>query len=267
MKRNGIWGSYLEAEVIAKLLGFPLLIWNKHTRRCYDISNYRPGINTCASTIHINYSNGNHYDALIFQGSRCENEQMTLAIIGDRSTSATRPHILQCSIDNAENEILSSTTRCGKRKVAESTQDSLPAGKSLHSQTIEPSAFNEQLTSNEASKDSPSMNKRKREKCPHDKSKVSQVSGILGKPFRRKLVQESTSSNAHLTKSSYNCDPHQMQDLPDLTHAMRPYPPTPLNYSTGARRITLRERILKRLAADGCNTLTRRPQKRRRAMS
>jgi hypothetical protein len=74
MKKNGIWGSYLEAEVIAKLLGIPILIWNKHTRRCYDILNYRPSINTCASTIHIIYSNGNHYDALIFQGSRWENE-------------------------------------------------------------------------------------------------------------------------------------------------------------------------------------------------
>jgi hypothetical protein len=72
MKRNGIWGSYLEAEVIAKLLEIPLLIWNKHTRRCYEILNYRPGINTCASTIHIIYSNGNHYDALIFEGSRWE---------------------------------------------------------------------------------------------------------------------------------------------------------------------------------------------------
>jgi hypothetical protein len=184
MKRNGIWGSYLEAEVIAKLLGFPLLIWNKHTRRCYDILNYRSGINSCASTIHIIYSNGNYYDALKFQGSKCENEQMTLAIIGDRLTSATRPHILQSSVDNVENEIKSSTTRCGKRKNAERRQDSLRAGKRLHFQTIRtlPSSFNEQLTSNEASKDSSSINKRKREKCPYDKSKVSQVSGILGKP-------------------------------------------------------------------------------------
>jgi hypothetical protein len=50
MKRNGTWGSYLEAEVIAKTLEIPLLIWNKHTRRCYNILNYRPYINTCAST-------------------------------------------------------------------------------------------------------------------------------------------------------------------------------------------------------------------------
>jgi hypothetical protein len=103
MKRNGIWGSYLEAKVIAKLLKIPLLIWNKHTRCCYDILNYRPGINTCANTIHITYSNGNHYDALIFQGSRWENEQMTLSIIGDRSTSAVRPHIIQSSGDKAAN--------------------------------------------------------------------------------------------------------------------------------------------------------------------
>jgi hypothetical protein len=27
MRRNGIWGSYLETEVIAKFLGIPLLIW------------------------------------------------------------------------------------------------------------------------------------------------------------------------------------------------------------------------------------------------
>jgi hypothetical protein len=49
MNRNGIWGSYPEGEVIAKLLGIPLLIWNKHTRRCYEILNYRSGIKTCAS--------------------------------------------------------------------------------------------------------------------------------------------------------------------------------------------------------------------------
>jgi hypothetical protein len=164
MKRNGIWGSYLEAEVIAKLLGIPLLIWNKHTRRCYDILNYRPGMNTCASTIHIIYSNGNHYDALIFQGSRWENEQMTLSTIGDRSTSAARPHIIQSSVDNAANETLLSTAYCSKGKIADSTQDSLPAGKRLHSQSTRtlPSAYNEQLTSNEASKDKSSMNKRKR---------------------------------------------------------------------------------------------------------
>jgi hypothetical protein len=195
---------------------------------------------------------------------------MTLAIIGDRSTSATRPHILQSSVDNAENKILSSTTCCGKRKDAESMQDSLPAGKSLHSQTARtlPSAFNEQLTSNEASKDSSSINKRKRNKCSYDKSKVSQVSGILEKLFRRKAVQEPTSNNAQLTKSSYNRDLHYLQNLPDLTPAIRPYPPTPLNYSTSARRITVRDkRILKRLAAAGCNTLTRRSQKHRDAMS
>jgi hypothetical protein len=109
MKRNGIWGSYLKAEVIAKLLEIPLLIWNKHTRRCYDILNYRPGINTCASTIYIIYSNGYHYDALIFQGSRWENEHMTLSIIGDRSTSAARPQIIQSSADNAANETSLST--------------------------------------------------------------------------------------------------------------------------------------------------------------
>jgi hypothetical protein len=118
-------------------------------------------------------------------------EQMTLSIIGDRSTSAARPHIIQSSVDNAANETLLSTTHCSKRKIADSTQDSLPVGKRLHSQPIRtlPSAYNEQLTSNEASKDKTSMNKRKREKCPYDKNKVSQVSGILGKPFGQKLVQ------------------------------------------------------------------------------
>jgi hypothetical protein len=268
MKRNGIWGSYLEAEVIAKLLGIPLLISNKHTRRCYDILNYRPGINTCARTIHIIYSNGNHYDALLFQGSRWENEQMTLSILGDRSTSATRPHIIQSSVDNAANETLLPATLGSKRKIADSTQDSMPVGKRLHSQSIRilPSASNEQLTSIHVSKDKTSMNKRKREKCPYDKSKVSQVSRILGKPLRQKLVQESTSGNAHLTKSSYNCDLNLTQDLPD--NVMRPFPPTSLYKNTGTRKITVRdERILKRLAPDGCNTLTRRPQKRRRAMS
>jgi hypothetical protein len=133
MKRNGIWGSYLEAKVKAKLLGIPLLIWNKHTRRCYDILNYRPGINTCACTIHIIYSNGNHYDALIFQGSRWENEHMPLSIIGDRSTSAARPQIIQSLADNAANETSLSTTCCSKRKIVDSTQDSLPVGKRLHS--------------------------------------------------------------------------------------------------------------------------------------
>jgi hypothetical protein len=38
MERNGIWGSYLEADDIAKILGIPFLIWNKHTRHCYDIT-------------------------------------------------------------------------------------------------------------------------------------------------------------------------------------------------------------------------------------
>jgi hypothetical protein len=147
MKRNGIWGSYLEAEVIARFLGIPLLIWNKHTRRCYNILNYRPGINSCASTIHVIYSNGNHYDALIFQGSRWENEQMTLSLIGDRSTSAMRPQVIQSSVNNAANETLLSTTRCSKRKTADSTQDSLPIGKRHHSHSIRtlPSAYNEQL--------------------------------------------------------------------------------------------------------------------------
>jgi hypothetical protein len=113
---------------------------------------------------------------------------MTLSIIGDRSTSAARPHIIQSSVDKAANETPLSTTRCSKRKIADGTQDALPVGKRLHSQPIRilPSAYNEQLTSNEASKDKTSMNKRKRKKCPCDKSKVSQVSRILGKPFRQK---------------------------------------------------------------------------------
>jgi hypothetical protein len=186
---------------------------------------------------------------------------MTLSIIGDRSTLEARPHIIQSSVDNAANETLLSTTRCNKRKIVDSTQDSLPVGKRLYCQSIKtlPSAYNEQLTSNEASKDITSVNKRKREKCPYDKSKV---------PFRQKIVQESTSGNARLTKSSYNCsDLNRTQDLLDLIRVMRPYPPTPLNNNTGTTRITVRdERILKRLAPNGCNTLTRRPQKRRRAM-
>jgi hypothetical protein len=133
---------------------------------------------------------------------------VTLSIIGDRSTSAARPHIIQSSSDNAANETLLSTTPCNKRKIADITQDSLPVGKRLHSQSIDilPSAYNEQLTSNEASKDKTSMNKRKRKKCPYDKSNVSQVSRILKKPFCHETVQESTSGNAHLTKSSDNCD-------------------------------------------------------------
>jgi hypothetical protein len=137
--------------------------------------NYRPGINTSASTIHIIYSNGNHYDALIIQGSRWENEQITLSIIDDRSTSATRPQIIQSAADNAASKTLLSASRCSKRMIADSTQDLLPVGKRLHSQSVRtlPSAYNEQLTSNDASKDKTSMNKRKREKCPYDKSKVS----------------------------------------------------------------------------------------------
>jgi hypothetical protein len=123
------------------------------------------------------------------------------------------------------------------------------------------------LHSMKASRDKTSMNKRKREKCSYDKSNVSQASRILGKPFRQKIVQESTSGNAQLTKSSDNCDLDQTQQSPDLLRVMRPYPPTPLNNITGTRRITVQDkRILKRPAPDGCNTLTRRPQKRRRAM-
>jgi hypothetical protein len=146
----------------------------------YEILNYRPGINTCASTIHIIYANRNHYDALIFQGSRWENEQMTLSITGDRSTSAARPHIIQSTVDNDADETLLSTTRCSKRKIADSTQYSLPVGKRLHSQSIRtlPSAYNEQLTANELSKDKTLMNKRKREKCPHDKSKYRKFQGF-----------------------------------------------------------------------------------------
>jgi hypothetical protein len=203
MKRNGSWGSYLEAEVIAKILNIPLRIWNKHTRRCYDILNYRPGTNTCASTIHIIYSNGNHYYALIFQGSRWKNKQMTLSVIGDRLTLAARPHHIPSSANNVANETLLSITHCSKRENADETQYSLLVGKRLHSESIRtlPSAYNEQLTSNEASKDKTSiLNKRKREKCPYDKSKALQGSRILGKPFRQKPVQKSTSDNACLTK-------------------------------------------------------------------
>jgi hypothetical protein len=116
MKKNGIWGSCLEAEVIAKFLRIPILIWNKHTRRCYDVLNYRPSINTCGSTIYIIYSNGNYYDALIFQGSKWENERMTLSLISDRSTSATRPHVVQSAVDNASNETLLPATYCSKRE-------------------------------------------------------------------------------------------------------------------------------------------------------
>jgi hypothetical protein len=165
-------------------------------------------------------------------------------------------------------QTLLSTTRCSKRNIADSTQDSLPTGKRLHSQTIRtlPSAYNDQLTSNEVSEDKTSMNKRKREKCPYNKTKVSQVSRNLGKPFRNKIIQQSTSGNAQLTKSSDNCDVNQTQVLPDLIRVMRPYLSTSLN-NKGTGRITVRdEMILKRLAPDGCNTLTRRPQKRRRAM-
>jgi hypothetical protein len=152
---------------------------------------------------------------------------------------------------------LLSTTHCSKRKIADSTHNSLPAGKILHSQPITtlPSAYNEQFTANEASKDKTSVNKRKREKCSYDKNKVLQVSRILGKPFRQKLVQESTSGNAYLTKSNDNCELDQTQDLPDLTRVMRPYPSTPLNNNTGTRKITVRdERILKRLGLQHVNS-------------
>jgi hypothetical protein len=97
-------------------------------------------------------------------GSKWENEHMTLSIvIGDRSTSAARPHNIQSSVDNAANETPLSTTRCSKREIADSTQDSLPVGKRLHSQSIRtpPLAYNEQLTSNEASIDKTSMNEQK----------------------------------------------------------------------------------------------------------
>jgi hypothetical protein len=116
---------------------------------------------------------------------------MTLSIIGDRSSSATRPHIIQSSVDNAANETLLTATRCSKRKIADSTQDPLPVGKRLHSQSVRTpqSAYNEKLTSNEASKDKTTISKQKREKCPYDKSRVLQVSGILGK-----------------SKSDYICD-------------------------------------------------------------
>jgi hypothetical protein len=194
---------------------------------------------------------------------------MTLSIISDHSTSATRPYIIQSSVDHAANETLLSDAHCSKRKFADSTQDSLPVGKRLHSRSIRtlPSAYDEQLTSNQASIDKISMNKRQREECPYDNGKASQVSRILGKPVRQKLVHESTLSNAHVTKSSYNCDLNQTGDLPDLIRIVRSYPPTPLDQNIGTRRISVRdERIMKRLAPDGCNTLTRRPQKRRRAM-
>jgi hypothetical protein len=59
---------------------------------------------------------------------------MKLSIIGDRLTSAARPHIIQSSVDNAANETLSSITRFSKRKIADSTQDSLPVGKRLRFQ-------------------------------------------------------------------------------------------------------------------------------------
>jgi hypothetical protein len=44
------------------------------------------------------------------------------------------------------------------------------------------------------------MKKRKREKCPYDKSKVSQTSRILGKPFCQNM---------------YKNQPWVMQILPD----------------------------------------------------
>jgi hypothetical protein len=61
---------------------------------------------------------------------------MTLSLIGDCSTSAMRPHVIQSSVDNAANETLLLTTRCSKRKIADSTQDSLPISKRHPSQSI-----------------------------------------------------------------------------------------------------------------------------------
>jgi hypothetical protein len=170
---------------------------------------------------------------------------MTLSIIGDHLTSATRPHNIQCSANSAANETLLTTTHCSKRKIADEMHYSLPVGKRLHSQSIRTltSAYNEQLISNEASKDKNSiLNKRKREKCPYDKtdkSKASQVSKILGKSLHQKSVEESTSGVARLTKSCDNSDVNHTQDLPDLMHVMRPYPPTPVNNNTGTRKITV----------------------------
>jgi hypothetical protein len=190
---------------------------------------------------------------------------MTLSVIGDRSTSAARPYILQSSDDNAANETLSSTPHCSKRKTADSAQDLMPVGKRLHSQSSLPSAFNAQLTSIKATKNKISMNRRKREKSLYHKRKLTQGSRFLEEPFCQKIVQELTSDKAHLTKPRYNCNLHQTQDLPHLIRVMRPCPPTPLNNNTGTTKTTIRdERILKRLAPDGCNTITRRPQKRRR---
>jgi hypothetical protein len=188
------------------------------------------------------YSNGNHYDAFTFQGSRWENEQMTLSLINDRSTSATRPHIIQSSFDNAAYETLLTATRCSKRKIADSTQEPLPIGKKLHSQSIRSlqTAYNEQLnTLNEASKENASMNKRKHGK--YDKSKESEVSRILAKSFRRKLVRESTLGNAKLTKTSYNNELIHTRDLLDLIRVIRPYPPIPLDRNTCTRSISARK--------------------------
>jgi hypothetical protein len=152
-------------------------------------------------------------------------------------------------VTNAANETILLTTRCSKRKIADGTQDSLPIGKKHHSQSIRTllSAYNEQLsTTNEASKDKTSMNKRKHGKCPYDKSKVSQILRILGKFFSQTYVQESTSGNEHLTETIHNCNLHHMHDLPDLLSVTRPCPPTLINSNIGTRRITIQdERILK----------------------
>jgi hypothetical protein len=69
--------------------------------------------------------------------------------------------MFQSSNDNAADETLLSTTHCNKRKIADSTQVSLPVGKRLHTLSIRtlPSANNEQLTFNEASRYKTSMNK------------------------------------------------------------------------------------------------------------
>jgi hypothetical protein len=151
-----------------------------------------------------------------------------------------------------------------------STQDPLPVGKRPHSQSIRtlPSTYNEQLTLNTASKDKNLTNRRKRKYCPYDTSKVSQLSRILRKPFDQRFVQESTSGNAQIiTKATYNCHLNQTQDLSNFIHAIRRCPSMPLDKNTATTRISVRdERILKRLAPNGCNTLTRRPQNRRRAL-
>jgi hypothetical protein len=70
---------------------------------------------------------------------------MKLSKIGDRSTSAARPHDIQSSVDDAANGTLLSTTHCSKRKIADCKQDFLPIGKRLHSRSIRslPSAYND----------------------------------------------------------------------------------------------------------------------------